>query len=171
MEHNRRSSLAFGIVLVLAGILLTAALFVPEVKILVEDFWRWPTIIIGVGVVFFLAGLLSRTPDLLVSAFVIGGLGGMFFWLDATGSWKSMAYLWTLIPGFSAVGMISAHLAGGRDRYPLRRSLTTLTASLVLFAIFGTFFGGFNVLGGYWPVLLIAAGLLLAGLSIVRPKA
>jgi hypothetical protein len=31
----------------------------------------------------------------------------------------------------------------------------------VMFTIFGSFLGGFAFLGPYWPLILVAAGLLL----------
>ena len=33
--------------------------------------------------------------------------------------------------------------------------------SLVMFAIFGSFLGGLDVFGNYWPVLLILLGLIV----------
>ncbi len=44
-----------------------------------------------------------------------------------------------LIPGFSGIGMVLAHLLGARDRYSMRSALDTIGTSLVLFIIFGAF--------------------------------
>ncbi|MEA3395865.1 MAG: hypothetical protein U9R05_00185, partial [Chloroflexota bacterium] len=40
----------------------------------------------------------------------------------------------------------------------MKEGLSTLATSVVLFLIFGSFFG-FPLLGAYWPVLLILVGL------------
>jgi hypothetical protein len=43
--------------------------------------------------------------------------------------------------------------------------------SLALFLVFGSFLGGFALLGPYWPVLLIGLGvLLLLGQLVFRTR-
>ena len=42
--------------------------------------------------------------------------------------------------------------------------------SLVLFAIFGSFFGALGLVGDYWPVLLIVLGLLMLVRRLFRPR-
>jgi len=37
-----------------------------------------------------------------------------------------------------------------------------------MFVIFGAFFGAFKMLGDYWPLLLVAAGVLLALRSLIK---
>jgi hypothetical protein len=41
-----------------------------------------------------------------VAACIIGGIGGILYWQSYTGDWASWAYVWTLIPGFSGIGII-----------------------------------------------------------------
>jgi hypothetical protein len=43
-----------------------------------------------------------------------------------------------------------------------------LLVSMVLFAIFGSFLGGLDVFGPYWPVLLIALGMWIFIRAILR---
>jgi hypothetical protein len=75
-----------------------------------------------------------------------------------------------LIPGFSGIGMVLAYLLGSRDKYSIRSALDTIGTSLVLFVIFGAFFGAFKVFGAYWPLLLIAAGVLIGLRTLLRPR-
>ena len=37
-----------------------------------------------------------------------------------------------------------------------------------MFVIFGAFFGAFKMLGNYWPLLLVAAGVLLGIRSLIK---
>ena len=159
MDRRRRSSLATGLVLILIGALIFATQFVPGW----ETWFQWPLFIIGIGAVLLVIGLLTRVPGLAVPACIVGGIGGLLYYQNVTGDWDSWAYAWALIPGFVGVGTILAGLLGGRFRKPLREGGQLILISLVMFAIAGSFFGalGTGWLGDYWPVLLIALGLLI----------
>jgi hypothetical protein len=96
-----------------------------------------------------------------VPACIVGGIGMILFWQNQTGNFGSWAYAWTLIPGFAGVGEVLAALLGDRNTAHIRSGLRQIVVSAVLFVVFGSFLGGFRVLGPYWPVILIAGGLLL----------
>jgi hypothetical protein len=66
--------------------------------------------------------------------------------------------------------MLFAKALGGNERYNAGSALSTIGTSLVLFVVFGAFFGGFSWMGPYWPLLLIAAGLLIGIRSFIRRK-
>ncbi|MFL7794258.1 MAG: hypothetical protein AB8I69_19100 [Anaerolineae bacterium] len=159
MDRRRRSSLATGLVLILIGALIFAAQLVPGW----ETWLQWPLFIIGIGAVLLIIGLLTRVPGLAVPACIVGGIGGLLYYQNATGDWDSWAYAWALIPGFVGVGIIVAGLLGGRFRKPLREGGQLILISLVMFLAFGSFLGliGLGPLGKYWPVLLIALGVLI----------
>jgi hypothetical protein len=42
--------------------------------------------------------------------------------------------------------------------------------SLILFFIFGSFLGGLELFGAYWPILLIALGLLILVGPLLRSR-
>ena len=130
----------------------------------------WPLIFVGVGLALLIIGLLARMPDMAVPACIVGGIGGLLYWQNATGRWESWAYAWTLIPGFVGVGIILAGILGGGLRKALGGGLWLILISLVLFAIFGSFLGGLNLLGPYWPVLLIVLGLFILVKRLVRRR-
>ena len=165
MEQNRRGSLVVGLILILVGGLFLLGQFMPGLQSWVNLQFSWPWIIIGVGLLFFLAGLLVGVPDLAVPAAIIGGIGGLLYWQNQTGNWGSWAYAWTLIQGFVGVGIILAGLLGKRPGKAFQEGLNVIIVSLVLFAIFSSFLGGRNIFGPYWPVLLIVLGLWL----LIRP--
>jgi hypothetical protein len=157
MDHRRRSNLAVGLVLILLGALFLAVQWVPGL----QAWFSWPLIIAGIGGILLIIGLLTGVPAMAVPACIVGGIGGLLYWQNATGNWESWAYVWTLIPGFVGVGIVLSGLLGGETRQAVRGGVWLILISLVLFAVFGSFFGALGLVGRYWPVLLIVAGLAL----------
>ena len=161
MDRRRRSSLAGGLILILLGVWFLAAQWIPGL----QTWFSWPWIIIGFAVLMLLIGLLTGVPDMAVPACIIGGIGGILYWQNATGNWESWAYAWSLIPGFVGVGVILSGILGGKTRKSLSEGGNLILISMILFVIFGAFLGGPNLLGNYWPVLLILLGLW----TLIRP--
>jgi len=166
MDRRRRSSLAAGLVLILLGAWFLAIQWVPEL----QAWFSWPLIIVGVGVLLLIVGLLTGVPAMAVPACIVGGIGGLLYWQNATGNWQSWAYVWTLIPGFVGVGIVLSGLLGGETRRSVRGGGRLILISLVLFAVFGSFFGALGLVGPYWPVLLIVLGVLALARSLFRSR-
>jgi hypothetical protein len=156
------------LVLVLLGIWFLGVQFVPNL----QDYapLSWPLIIIGVGIVLLMMAVLGGVPGLAVPACIVGGIGGLLYWQNAAGNWESWSYAWALIPGFVGVGAILAGLLGGNTREATRGGGWLILFSLVLFAVFGSFFGALGTVGNYWPVLLILLGLLVLIRSLIRRR-
>ncbi|MFH1929596.1 MAG: hypothetical protein ABIK79_15700 [Chloroflexota bacterium] len=166
MVRDRRSNLAGGVVLILIGVLLLVFQVMPGLQV-----WAsWPLIIIGVGVLLLTIGVLTGVPAMAIPACIVGGVGGLLYWQNVTGNWESWVYVWTLIPGFVGVGIILSGLFGGEIRQSLGVGGWLILISLVLFAVFGSFFGRAGLLGAYWPVLLIAMGLFLLARPLFRTR-
>lgn len=161
MNKSQRSNLTLGVVLVVLGAVFIAANIIPSFHFLLNQVNSWPMIIEAVALGLLLLGLVIGVPDMAVPATIVGGIGGILWWQNLTGNWASWAYAWALIPGFVGVGMLLAKVLGGKDRYNVGSALSAIVSSLVMFVIFGAFFGGFTWMGPYWPLLLIAAGLLV----------
>jgi hypothetical protein len=168
MNKSQRSSLTLGVILVVLGGVFIAANFVPAFRVLLDRANTWPMIIEAVAFGLLLLGLVIGVPDMAIPACIVGGIGGILWVQNATGQWASWAYAWALIPGFVGVGMLLAKVLGGWDRYKVGDALSVIGTSLVLFIVFGAFFGGFAWMGPYWPLLLIAAGLLIGMRSFFR---
>jgi hypothetical protein len=166
VRRSRRGNIIVGALLILLGGWFLASQFYPQLNEWVQIEFTWPLIIIGVGAFLLLLGLLTGTPGMAVPAVIVGGIGGLLYWQNTTGNWESWIYAWTLIPGFVGLGILLAGLLEGKLRQSLNSGLFLVILSLVLFAIFGSFLGGVDVLGPYWPVLLILLGawLLVRGL-------
>ena len=165
MGAGKRSRLGLGVLLVAVGIAFLVLQIVPGLASWFTVAVSWPLIIIGVGVLILIIGLLSGAPETAIGACVVAGIGGILYYQNLTGNWVSWAYAWTLIPGFSGVGMVISGILGSRVSRSISRGLNQIIASVILFLIFGSIFGpmfgGFNILGPYWPLLLVAAGLLV----------
>jgi len=129
--------------MILLGAWFLAGQLVPGL----QAWFAWPLTIVGVGVLLLIIGLLTGVPGLAVPACIVGGIGGLLYWQDATGNWESWAYAWALIPGFVGVGGVLAGLLGGEGRQAVRGGGTLILISLILFAIFGSFFGALGLWG------------------------
>ena len=157
--QSSRTRIVLGILLILAGGFFLAQQIFPGLREFLYIEWTWPTLIIAAGVLFLVLGLLTSAPGLAVPAAIVGGIGGLLYWQNATGNWDSWAYAWALIPGFVGVGVILEGLLSGRFREGLSGGGTLVLISLVLFTIFASLFGSSQVGGLFWPILLILLGL------------
>ena len=168
MKSGRRTSLAGGLVLILLGALLLVVQIVPGL----QRWFDWPLVIVGVGVFLLVIGLLTGVPGMAVPACIVGGIGGILYWQNATGNWESWSYVWALIPGFVGVGVILSGLLSGEFRKGLREGGQAILVSVILFLVFGSFFGalGLGPLGDYWPVLLILLGLIALFRGLFRRR-
>jgi hypothetical protein len=162
MERRTRSSIASGSLLILLGLLFLTYQLIPERFGWLQIEMSWPLIIVGVGLFMFVLGLLVGAPGMAVPACILAGIGGLLYWQNATGNWGSWSYAWALIPGFVGIGVIlSGLLGGGKLRESIEGGGTLILISLVMFAVFGSFLGGLELFGNYWPVLLILLGLIM----------
>ena len=170
MESHRRTNLIGGIVLILVGVYFLAVQLFPELGPTLNIEFSWPLILVGVGGFLLLFGLLVNAPDMAVPACIVAGIGGILYYQNMTGDWASWAYAWALIPGFAGLGSIVAGLLKGNSSRQVREGMSMIVVSAILFVIFGSFLGGLDLLGPYWPVLLILAGLWVLVSGILRRR-
>jgi hypothetical protein len=163
---NQRPGVGFGIVLILLGLLFLVGQFAPGLWSWVGGF-GWPLIVIAVGLGLVLIGLLVGVPGLAVPGCVVGGIGLLLNWQNNTGHWESWAYAWALIPGFVGLGTLIMGLYD-RRRDQLSGGLWLIVISAILYGVFASFLGGANLFGRYWPVLIIALGVVLLLGSLFR---
>jgi len=170
MDQRNRSSLTFGLLLILIGVIYLVVQFFPGLQDLFDARQNWPLFIIGAGVLMLLLGAFSRAPGMAVPASIVMGIGGILFWQNATGNWESWSYVWALIPGFVGFGVILNGVLSGQARQGLQDGGRTILVSLVMFAIFGAFFGRELFAGWVWPSLLIVSGVLIMISNFLRPR-
>ena len=159
MDKKTRSNIAVGVFLILIGALTLAYSFIPSMKEWVQITFDWPLFIVGFGVFLFLLGLLVGNPEMATPAAVFWGIGGLLYWQNETGNWESWAYVWSLIPGFAGIGIILTGLITGKISDAIKAGIWPIIISAILFLIFGSFLGGLDLIGPYWPVFLILLGL------------
>lgn len=157
---NRKTNLVGGIILILLGLLFLAREIAPQYF----QFWEWPFFIIGLGVVFFIWAIVSGTGGLAVPGAILSGIGGIFYYQNMSGDWESWSYIWSLIPAFVGVGVMIGGLIDKNYKDAFSGGLTLIVISAILFLVFGSAFGLDLEFTQYWPVLLIALGLI----SLVR---
>ncbi|NOQ38843.1 MAG: hypothetical protein GQ562_00855, partial [Anaerolineales bacterium] len=72
--------------------------------------------------------------------------------------------------GFVGFGIMLMNLLGGKGKDSYKDGGTLILISLMLLAVFGSFFGAIGIGGKYWPVLLILLGLVLMGKTIFKKE-
>jgi len=166
---NRRRSLTFGVLLILIGGWFMAVQIFEPLEDWLENFSDWPFWIIGPGLLFLAAAIVSGVSGLAIPGTIISGIGGILYYQNYYTDWESWAYAWTLIIGFVGIGVFIMHLLDGNLRKAVSEGGNSIITSAVLFLVFGSFFraifGQEPFLGDYWPLLLIVAGLWM----LVRP--
>ena len=163
--ESKKSTFAWGIILIHFGAFLLANQLIPELKTLFD----WPWIIIGVGLVFILIAIVTRTGGLEIPGCIVGGIGSILYYQNLTGNWETWSFAWSLIPGFVGIGVALATLISPKENPDgFSASSILIAISLILFFIFGgaTFFGLDSFV--LWPVIIIALGLFLLVKGILK---
>lgn len=169
MNKQGRSQLALGVLLILLGAWFLLDRTVPAFHDFFEQYTEWPVNLLLIGGAIFILGLVLGSPGLSVPAAIVAGIGGIFYYQEATGNYESWSYMWALIPGFVGVGSILAGLLGDNTAHNLKRGLNLMVVSAVLFLVFAAFLGGWDILGSYGPaILLILLGLWVLGSGLYR---
>lgn len=171
MSRQNRTQLVLGILLVAVGVVYLLAQQIPALRALTQIQFQWPFYVVGAGLLILVIGLLTGTPSMAIPASIVAGVGGILYYQNQTGDWMSWSFLWTLIPGFVAVGILITALLGEDTRNNLAHGLNLLVISVVLFLIFAAIFQRLSFLGPYGPAgLLILLGLYVIGRGLMRGR-
>ena len=67
----------------------------------------WPFLVIGVGVLFFVAMFAGgkQVAGLAIPGTIVSGIGLVLLFQNITKHWESMSYFWTLIILFVGIGI------------------------------------------------------------------
>jgi len=113
--------------------------------------------------------LILGAPGMAVPAAIVAGLGGIFYYQEMANDYQSWSYMWTLIPGFVGVGSVLAGLLGDSAAHNVKHGLNLMVVSAVLFLVFSSLFGGWELLGNFGPaILLILLGIWVLGSGLYR---
>ncbi len=169
MNRQGRTQLALGVILILLGAWFLLDKSVPAFHAIFEKYTEWPVNMLLIGAGIFIVGLVLGQPGMSVPAAIVAGIGGIFYYQDVTNSYDSWSYMWALIPGFVGVGSILAGILGDNTAHNIKRGLNLMVISAVMFLVFSSFFGGWELFGNYGPaILLILLGLWVLGSGLYR---
>jgi len=137
----------------------------------------WPLLVIVPGLVLIGLAYTRKPPDglgLAIAGSVITAVGTILLVQANTGAWESWAYVWILIPGAAGLGMAGYGLltrtAGLIDRgvwMVVISGIVFLVARWYFEAVFAT--GDQPVdLATWWPLGLVAAGVLVAARALLE---
>jgi hypothetical protein len=173
MDRRKRTQLVLGLVLILVAAWLIATRVNPALAELIRlPAFDWPMWVVLFGAFLLVIGLLTGAPGMAVPACIFAGIGCLLYYQNATNDWYSWTYAWALIPGFAGIGSVLAGILGEDFRQSVGHGLNMILVSAVLFAVFGTIFGGWSMFGPYADyapiVLLFALGLWLIVRSFLR---
>ncbi len=158
------------LILILLGAYLLAIQFFPTLRVYALNESNWPLLLVALGGVLALAGLLTWDPRWVVSAIVVGGVGAILYWQNATGNWASWSFMWTLLPGLFGVGILIKRLMQGNLRAGIVQGGILIALSGAAFLIFSSYSGAFIFLGTYWPLLLVLLGIILLAQAFGRSR-
>jgi hypothetical protein len=159
MQTNRSNvgALVGGALLIAFGLLALAG---QVFRSLNWDFF-WPFIVIGFGLLFFLAMFAGGkgSAAFAIPGSIISGVGLVLLFQNITRHWESMSYFWALIIMFVGAGIYIMGWYGG-DEGQKKSGAGVMKVGLILFIIFGAFFEMiFRSLGGMlFPIMLILLG-------------
>ena len=169
MNRQGRTQLALGVILILLGAWFLLDKSVPAFHSFFDKYTQWPMNMFLIGGAILIVGIVLGQPGLAVPAAIVAGLGGIFYYQEATNNYGSWSYMWALIPGFVGIGSILSGLLGDNTAHNIKRGLNMMVLSAVLFLVFSSFLGGWDLLGNYGPaILLILLGLWVLGSGIYR---
>jgi hypothetical protein len=142
-------SLVPGIILIALGILFLLPNFVA-----VRGRDLWPLLMIGAGIVFYVAFFLNRSNfGLLMPATILTVYGSLFYYCKIEG-WESITTLWPFFMIGPGLGLILMYLFGKKEPGLLIPAGMLITLGLI-------FLLGATRFDYLWPALLILAGLFV----------
>lgn len=138
----------------------------------------WPLLVILPGVALLVSAFLvssERGVGFAIAGAIVTTVGLILAYQQTTDDWESWAYVWALIP--TAAGLAMAIYGMARDQRDLVPTGLRLAAIGAILLVAGAWFfrsifenGQAPVdLGTWGPAILIGAGVLILGTTLVRP--
>jgi len=178
MDSRRSGTIVPAIILIALGIFFLL-MNLNGVRASLGQLWPAFPVLMGLGMwlQFFIGRM--RDPGLVTGGtiFLLIGLFFFLFTFQATlpgfgrVNWSDMGVLWPAFPTIVAVALLLQWLFGGLRNHGLLVPVTILLiVGLGGFAFTLRGFPTFKLIADYWPVLLIALGVIVLLRSLVRPR-
>ena len=158
MDKKRLAIVAAGAVAILLGVLVIVGGFLPPGSRIVA----WPLIIVGVGAGILFTGAGTAAVGLVIPGTIVLGIGCLLYVQNLAGWWRSWAYAWALIPGFTGLGLLAFDRIGRASPGVKSAAKMLLAVSAVLFLVFAAALGRHT-----WSWIVLGAGLVAAGVVVV----
>jgi hypothetical protein len=169
MSPRSKNALALGVVLILVGLVLALIEFSPGFDVLFTEVMGWELALVFGGALALVFGWLNNVPELVILGVTGLGLGGLQFYFGSIGELVPWKYAWTVVPFLVGVGILVASVVTPTSRYRRVAGANLTMAGLVLFVVFSVIFGDFRW-ARYWPLALIALGMVLVVRSLLSVK-
>lgn len=137
----------------------------------------WPFLIIVPGLVLLGAALLPAPPKGLgfaIAGSIVTAIGGLLLYQARSEHWESWAYAWALIPMAGGIGTLLYGLLT-RASSLVASGLWMASISAIMLVAGAWFFEGifagelrFAEIGEWWPVAVIAVGVVIVLASFLR---
>jgi hypothetical protein len=178
-NRNAMAPAVIGVLLVAVGIVALALReFGTNILPSIGE-WGWPFFIIIPGVVLLGLSLVPAPPrgiGFATAGAIVTTVGALLLYQSRSGHWESWAYAWALIPLATGVAMALYGLLA-RTRGMVTSGLWMAAIAGVLFVVGAWFFEGifageerFVDAGNWWPVAVIAVGVVIVLASFLRPR-
>lgn len=139
----------------------------------------WPFVIIVPGVVLLGAALLPAAPKGLgfaIAGSIVTAIGGLLLYQTRSDHWESWAYAWAVIPMAGGIGMLLYGLLTRASSLVVSGLWMAAISTVMLFVgawFFEGIFAGdlrFAQIGEWWPVAVIAVGVVIVLASFLRRR-
>jgi hypothetical protein len=177
-ENRNRSSIIFGVVLVLLGLFFLFSQFVNMVFNIRIGQYTWPLIILFPGALLYLFAFFTNEETgraLVIPGSIISAVGLLLFLQNVTGFWASWAYAWAFIfPTSVGLGQVVYGLLRNQDELVRKGWNLAKVGGVILLAGFTFFelligisgFRFFGLRGFCFPAVLILGGLIFILLNL-----
>lgn len=174
--RHSASPLVLGMILILVGAVAVLARAVDlDLDALVGE-QTWPVLVIVPGLVLLALAAVPAPPDgkgFAIAGSIVTTVGLILLTMAGTGAWEAWAYAWTLLPGAAGLGLAGYGLAtrssehvGEGVRLVVISGLMFLVGRWYFEAIFTTGEPPIDI-GTWWPLAVIAIGVVVAARSLV----
>jgi hypothetical protein len=158
MDKRQLAFVAAGAVAILFGVLVIVGQFLPPGSRLVS----WPLVVVGAGAALFLVGAGTSAVGLVIPGAIVLGLGCLLYVQNLAGWWRSWSFAWTLVPGFTGLGLLAFARIHRASEGALRAAKILLLVSAALFLLFAAALGRHE-----WSWIALGVGLVGAGAVVV----
>lgn len=118
-------------------------------------FQKWPTILLILGIAYFVQGIVGKEQHALFSSVILCGLSLHFLFAPYIPKWPTHWGVYTLILGIAFLTQ--------------KKEKLKVAFLLIAFSLFTIFYSDFQLwqekfltyLNGFWPLLLIGLGIYL----------